>query len=230
MPATHARPPKPWKGMGMEGRIARWYASTRGKDIEDFCRAAEEAAERLPAGSRVLEVAPGPGFFAIELAKIGGYHITGLDISHTMVEIAAENARKAGVNVDFRWGNASAMPFADESFDFIYCSAAFKNFSEPVKALDEMYRVLRPSGEATIVDLSRECPREEIDRFVNHSGRGPIDSFMTKLIFRRVLLKRAYARQEFVRMSEESRFGGCRIDSNGLGLAVRLAKAPVPAA
>lgn len=216
---------KGFKGMGMEGWIARWYASTRGRDMEDFCRAAEDAAGRLSTGARVLEVAPGPGFFAIELAKIGGFHITGLDISHTMVEIAAGNARKAGVDVEFRWGNASAMPFADESFDFVYCSAAFKNFSEPVKALDEMYRVLRPTGEAMIVDLSRECPVEEIDRFVKHSGRGPIDSFMTKLIFRRVLLKRAYTKQEFVRMSEQSRFGACRIESNGLGMAVRLAKA-----
>jgi ubiquinone/menaquinone biosynthesis C-methylase UbiE len=222
MPAAQ---PKPYKGMGMEGWIARWYASTRGRDMEDFCRSAEDAAARLHVGARVLEVAPGPGFFAIELAKIGGFHITGLDISHTMVEIASENARKAGVNVDFRWGNASAMPFADESFDFIYCSAAFKNFSEPVQALNEMYRVLRPAGEALIVDLSRECPPEEIDRFVKHSGRGRVDAWITKLIFRRVLLKRAYTQQDFARMSEQSRFGACRIDTNGLGLAVRLAKA-----
>lgn len=227
MPAAQ---PKPYKGMGMEGWIARWYASSRGRDMEDFCRSAEDAAGRLRSGDRVLEVAPGPGFFAIELARIGGFHITGLDISHTMVEIAAENARKAGVDVDFRWGNASAMPFADESFDFVYCSAAFKNFSEPVKALNEMYRVLRPTGEAMIVDLSRECPVEEIDRFVKHSGRGPIDSFMTKLIFRRVLLKRAYTRQDFTHMSGESRFGACHIDSNGLGIAVRFAKAAAPVA
>lgn len=227
MPATQ---PKPYKGMGMEGWVARWYASSRGRDMEDFCRSAEDAAGRLPAGARVLEVAPGPGFFAIELAKIGGFHITGLDISHTMVEIAAENARKAGVEVDFRWGNASAMPFGDESFDFVYCSASFKNFSEPVKALNEMYRVLRPAGEATIVDLSRECPVAEIDRFVRQSGRGPIDSFMTKLIFRRVLLKRAYTQQDFVQMSEKSRFGGCRIDSDGLGVAVRFGKAGAPVA
>lgn len=130
--------PKPWKGMGMEGWIARWYASGRGKDMEGFRRAATAAAARLSVGARVLEVAPGPGVF----------RITGLDISRTLVGIAAENARKACASVDFRLGNASAMPFADESFDFIYCSAAFRNFSEPVKALNEMHRVLRPAGVA----------------------------------------------------------------------------------
>ena len=216
--------PKPWKGMGMEGWIARWYASSRRRDMEDFRRAARDVAERLPAGARVLEVAPGPGYFAIELASLGDFRITGLDASRTMVQIAAEQARNAGVPVDFRLGNASAMPFAGESFDFIYCSAAFKNFTEPVKALDEMYRVLRPAGEALIVDLSKECPVDEIDRYVEHSGRGPIDTWMTKWIFRRVLLKRAYTREDFVRMSDESRFGACRIDRSGIGIAVRFAK------
>ena len=98
------------------------------------------------------------GFFAIELARVGNFNITGLDISHTLVEVAAENARNAGLKIDFRWGSASAIPFPNESFDFIYCSAAFKNFSEPVKALDEMYRVLRPGGEALVADLRKDAP------------------------------------------------------------------------
>jgi len=218
--------PKPWKGMGMEGWIARWYASSRAKDIEDFRRAAKTAAAELPAGARVLEIAPGPGFFAIELAKLGDFRITGLDVSRTLVGIAAANARAAGVAVDFRLGNASAMPFADESFDFLYCSAAFKNFTEPVAALNEMHRVLRPAGEAWIVDLSRDCPLAEIDTFVENSGRGRLDAWMTKWVFRHVLLKRAYTRADFLRMSGESRFGTCRFDQAGIGCSVRLARQP----
>ena len=147
--------------------------------MEDFRRQATTAAEQLPSGCNVLEVAPGPGFFAIELAKLGDFKITGLDISRTFVEIATEKARDAGVQIDFRLGNASAMPFADDSFDFIYCSAAFKNFSEPVKALDEMYRVLRPGGEAMVVDLRKDVSLEEIDAYVKHSGRSRIDAWMT---------------------------------------------------
>jgi ubiquinone/menaquinone biosynthesis C-methylase UbiE len=101
--------------------------------LKVLSRDAGALAEHLRSGSDVLEVAPGPGFFAIQLAKVGNFNMTGLDISHTLVEIAAENARKAGLKIDFRWGNASAMHFPNNSFDFIYCSAAFKNFSEPVK-------------------------------------------------------------------------------------------------
>ena len=221
---------KPWKGMGMEGWTARWYARSRRKDIEDFRRAARAAAERLPGGARVLEVAPGPGFFSIELAKLGDFRITGLDISHTLVRVATEQARAEGVEIDFRLGNASEMPFENETFDFIYCSAAFKNFSEPMGALNEMFRVLRPDGEARIDDLSRECSLDEIDRFLEHSGRGWIDTWMTKLVFRSVLLKRAYTREQFVRMSEQSGFGGCRIEQAGIGMSVRFRKAGVEVA
>src|SRR6516162_9453301 len=193
---------KPWKGAGMEGPIARWYNRTRSHDMEDFRREARRAAQHLRSGCDVLEVAPGPGFFSIELARLGNFKITGLDISRTLVEIATENARTANVKVDFRLGNASEMPFADDSFDFIYCSAAFKNFSEPVKALDEMHRVLRPGGEAVIVDLRKDVSLDELGTYLKQSGRSAIDAWITRWVFRHVLIKRAYTRSDFDRMAQ----------------------------
>jgi len=215
---------KPWKGKGMEGWVARWYTRTRRNDLEDFRREAKSVAEGLRSGSNVLEVAPGPGFFAIELLKLGDFRVTGLDISRTLVEIATENARNAGINIDFRLGNASAMPFADESFDFVYCSAAFKNFSEPVKALDEMYRVLRPGGEAVVADLCKDASLDEIDTYVNESGRRGIDAWMTRWTFRHVLLKRAYSKEQFMEMAEQSRFSACQIEVSTIALEVRFKK------
>jgi len=85
-------------------------------------------------GASFLEVAPGPGFLAIELARGGKYQVTGLDISETSVGIARRNAQREGRTVDFRLGKASAMPFANDSFEFVVCPAAFKNFSAPVLA------------------------------------------------------------------------------------------------
>ena len=128
--------------------------------------------------------------------------ITGLDISQTLVGMARQNARNVGATVDFRLGNASAMPFDDESFDCAYCSAAFKNFSEPVKALDEMHRVLRPGGEAVVVDLCKDASLDDIDSYVKNSGRSRIDAWMTKWTFRHMLLKRAYTENDFVRMAK----------------------------
>ena len=208
----------------MEGWVARWYTRTRQNDLEDFRRQARAVAGRLRPGYEVLEVAPGPGFFAMELAKMGDFKITGLDASRTFVEIASENARNAGAKIDFRLGNASAMPFSDDSFDIIYCSAAFKNFSEPVKALDEMQRVLRPGGEAVIADLRRDASLDEIDTYVKQSGRSRFDAWLTKWAFRCMLIKRAYTREQFFHMVGESRFRMCQINVVPIGLEVRFAK------
>src|SRR5918911_1001839 len=92
---------KPYLGIQMEGPIARWYARTT-RDRRDHRLTAQAIAAQLPEGSSVLEVAPGPGYTAIELARLGSYHITGLDISRSFVRIAADNARRAGVAIDFR--------------------------------------------------------------------------------------------------------------------------------
>jgi hypothetical protein len=73
---------KGYKGIGMEGRIATWYAKNTWKDIAEFRRLADRFAQDTPADSHILEVAPGPGYLSIELAKRGQYAITGLDISH----------------------------------------------------------------------------------------------------------------------------------------------------
>ena len=215
---------KGFKGIGMEGRMAHWYARTRGKDMEQFRQSARRVAQTLRSGSRLLEVAPGPGFFSIELARLGSFSMSGLDISRTMVAIAQENAGQAGVAVDFQWGNASAMPYGDASFDFVYCSAAFKNFTEPVKALDEMYRVLRPGGTAVIADLCKDTPMGTINRYIEQSERGRFDGWMTKLAFRFLLLKRAYTRGDFMRMAAESRFGGCVIEADSIGFEVKFTK------
>jgi ubiquinone/menaquinone biosynthesis C-methylase UbiE len=146
----------------MEGRTARWYARQRGSasQLQEYRRRAAELTRGLPASAYILEVAPGPGYHAIELARLG-YPVTGLDISRTMVEIAIERARADGVSVDFRHGDAAAMPFPDGSFDLIVCQAAFKNFLDPVAALDEMHRVLRPGGTAVIRDLNADATRTD---------------------------------------------------------------------
>ena len=72
---------KGYKGMAMEGPIASWYAKITQKDLQRHKLMAGQLAGKIPAGSRVLEIAPGPGYFAIELARLGDYQITGLDIS-----------------------------------------------------------------------------------------------------------------------------------------------------
>jgi ubiquinone/menaquinone biosynthesis C-methylase UbiE len=208
----------------MEGPLARWYAKVTGKDLGDVRRLAGALAGRVGPGSSVLEVAPGPGYLAIELARLGRCRVTGLDISRSFVRIAAENAVRAGVTIDFREGNAAVMPFDPDSFDLLVCRAAFKNFSEPVKALDEMHRVLKPGGEALIIDLRGDVRPEEIEAHVDGMGLGRLDALMTRLAFRWMLIKRAYTSDRFRSMAAASRFGSCEILEASMGLEVTLRK------
>jgi len=218
-------PRKAYKGPPMEGFIASWYAKNTKSEARAQRENARSIADRVPAGGRVLEVAPGPGYLAIALAKLGRHEVFGLDISHTFVRIATENARQAGVAVEFRQGNASEMPYPDASFDFVVCRAAFKNFSDPMGALNEIYRVLRPGGRASVLDLRRESSPEEIRALVAGMALPPLSSFWTKLTFRFFLLKNAYSRDAIERMATHSRFGTCEVRDMGVEFDLRLAKA-----
>jgi ubiquinone/menaquinone biosynthesis C-methylase UbiE len=216
---------KGYKGMGMEGRIAAWYARNTARDMPDFAALAERVTPALPPGSRILEVAPGPGYLAIEIARRGAFRVTGLDISHTFVEIATRNARAADVDIEFRQGNASAMPFSENSFDLILCRAAFKNFSQPLAAMNEMHRVLKPGGRALIVDLRKDASIDEIDAYIERSDLGWANSIIYHLTFRYLLLPRAYSRQEFLDLASGSTFAGAHIEASEIGFEVTLQKA-----
>ena len=215
---------KAYKGLGMEGPIARWYAGITGKSMEDFRALAWRTAKQIPPLSSVLEVAPGPGYLAIELAKLGDYEISGLDISETFVEMARANAAKAKVQIAFERGSASAMPFEDDEFDFLLCRAAFKNFAWPTRALTEMHRVLKPGGQALIIDLRRDASRESIVQAVNGMNLGAVNATMTRLAFRFMLLKRAYTKSEFEAMIAETKFHEVQIREDLAGLEIWLTK------
>jgi ubiquinone/menaquinone biosynthesis C-methylase UbiE len=208
----------------MEGMIAKWYTANTGKSLDEFAKLARRIADQLEPRSIVLELAPGPGYFSIELAKIGSYSITGLDISHTFVEIAARKAAEAGVHVEFRQGNASSMPFADDTFDFLLCRAAFKNFAQPVGALREMCRVLKPGGRGLIVDLRKDASIESINHEVEGMGLNPVNKVLTKLAFRTMLLKSAYTRQQFEYMLAQTNFRKVDIHAEGIGFEISMTK------
>jgi ubiquinone/menaquinone biosynthesis C-methylase UbiE len=215
---------KGYKGMAMEGLVAAWYAKMTQKDDQRHVVAAREMCQHIPAGSRVLEIAPGPGYFAVELARLGDYEVTGIDISQSFVKIAQEHAARAGVQVDFRLGNASALPFGEASFDFMICQAAFKNFSQPVQALAEMHRVLRAGGKALIIDLRRDASSEAIEQGVREMKVGKLNQYAIRWTFRNMLLKRAYSKDDMVDMVAQTPFQTCRVEDDGIGFRVWLEK------
>ena len=216
--------PRPRKDSGMEGMTAKWYAANTAEMMKEYVDLAHRIANRLSQGSAVLEVAPGPGYFCIELAKLGSYRITGLDLSHTFVKIASKKAVEVGVMVDFQQGSASALPFVNDSFDFLVCRAAFKNFGQPIQALQEMCRVLKPGATGLLIDLKGDTTPKEINRHVDGMHLSLFNRVLTKLAFRGMLLKRAYTKEQFEQMLSQTEFKRVEIDESDIGLEISMTK------
>lgn len=215
---------KPHADRGIEGVAAKWYAANTAEMMKDYIDLARRISSQLPEGSNVLEVAPGPGYFCVELAKLGHYAVTGLDISHSMVRIATKNAAAAGVPARFLQGSASNLPFPRNSFDFLLCRAAFKNFAKPLEALQEMSRVLKPGGRGVIIDLKRNASPEEISQGIDAMGLSWFNRQFTKLVFKTALIKSAYTKEEFQDMLWEASFTDYEIHENYMGFEIWLTK------
>jgi ubiquinone/menaquinone biosynthesis C-methylase UbiE len=214
---------KAYKGLPMEGVIATWYTRNTGRDRARFEDTSRRIAERVPPGARILEVAPGPGYLAIELARCG-YAVSAVDISRSFVRIARQRAIEAGVNVDVRHGDAAHLPFADASFDYVVCMAAFKNFTDPISAINEMHRVLKPGGLASIFDLRKDATQDEIKAAVRDMKLSWFNTHVTLWTFQLMLLRLAYTHDQLEDMAARSRFGSGDIESSGIGCELQFRK------
>jgi len=213
-----------FKNLGISGPFTRWYdKNTRETRLNEMREYATEVARHIKEGANVLEVAPGPGYMSIELAKMGNFNITGMDISADFVEICKTNAQRENVDVTFLQGNVSAMPFEANTFDFIFCSAAFKNFKEPVAALQEMYRVLKNAGMGLIVDMRRDVTKQGLAEEVEKITQPGIERFWVKNTFKN-LARYSYLKDEFIQMIKQTSFTKYEIEESGIGFYIYLYK------
>jgi len=216
-----------FKDLGIEGATARWYDNnTRKNRLTEMKEYAKEASKYLHDGYSVLEVAPGPGYLAIELAKLGICNkIIGLDISKDFVEIAKRNAKEAGIiEVEFRHGNVADIHFPDNSFDFIICTAAFKNFKEPLRALNQVCRVLKSGGNALIADMNRDASIQQIEDYIKSIEAKGMGKLFMRLIFKYFLRNGAYTKDEFTSLISKTAFEQYDIREKGMGFYIHLTK------
>jgi ubiquinone/menaquinone biosynthesis C-methylase UbiE len=108
----------------------------------------------LGEGDVVLDVACGPGNFSREFARAIGPEglVVGLDGSRTMLERGRDDLRGSGLgNLALIRADATDLPFRVDVFDGVCCFAAIHLFDDPLAALDEMTRVLRPGGRIALM-------------------------------------------------------------------------------
>jgi SAM-dependent methyltransferase len=97
------------------------------------------------AGQKVLDVGCGTGVVAVTAARAGAV-VSGLDLTPELVEHARANSEIAGVKIDWREGDAEALPYGDAAFDVVLSQFGHIFAPRPAVALGEMLRVLKPGG------------------------------------------------------------------------------------
>ena len=119
----------------------------------------------MPPAEHVLDVAIGTADLTIAMLRAGkAQRVTGIDLSREMMRIgeekltpkqgAAQTGTPGAKPVNFVYANAQSMPFEEASFGGVTCAFGCRNFSDLDAGLREMYRVLRPGGQVTILEFS----------------------------------------------------------------------------
>lgn len=106
------------------------------------------------AGKRVLEVGCGAGTDLVRFAR-GGADVTGVDIAASAVALARENFAQQGLAADLREADGEALPFADNTFDYVYAHGVVQYTSDPAALVRECRRVLKPGGEVVFQAYNR---------------------------------------------------------------------------
>jgi ubiquinone/menaquinone biosynthesis C-methylase UbiE len=110
----------------------------------------------------LVDIGCGPGRLAILIAqRHPGLHIVGVDASDEMIRTATSNASSLGLNkrVEFRLGDVANLPMPDGVVDLAVSTLSLHHWSDPIRSLCEIHRVLKPGGQLFLFDLRRDPRR-----------------------------------------------------------------------
>lgn len=136
-----------------ETYIAALEAFDDAEQLQELKSQARDLGGIAP-GKRVLDVGCGFGLETARLAKLvgAGGAAVGIDKSARFIAEAKKRAAAAGLRIDYRTGDAQALPFDDASFDCVRTERVLCYLPDPVRAVSEMRRVARPGGTLTAIE------------------------------------------------------------------------------
>jgi ubiquinone/menaquinone biosynthesis C-methylase UbiE len=139
-----------WAPTYDSGRISQWLTDGQSQAL---------AALDLSPGDSLLDVGCGTARATIDAARHARVaRACGIDLSPEMVRHATEQANGLA-GVEFSVADAEAVPYPPESFDAVLCAHSFHHYSDPLRALAEIRRVLKPGGRFVLLDSDRAaCP------------------------------------------------------------------------
>jgi 2-polyprenyl-6-hydroxyphenyl methylase/3-demethylubiquinone-9 3-methyltransferase len=107
-----------------------------------------------PIGKKALEVGCGGGILCEEIAQMG-FETTGIDPSEHSLNIASNHAKISGLNINYEKGTGESLPYANESFDVVFCCDVLEHVRNLPKVISEISRVLKPGGAFVFDTLNR---------------------------------------------------------------------------
>lgn len=117
----------------------------------------------MKAGKSVLEIGSGIGLDTYTLAK-QGLDVVAVDLTHVGVATARRRFLRHGMSGSFAMADAGYLPFADNHFDYVYSFGVLHHAADTAKTITEVYRVLKPGGEARIMLYHRRSINELVHR------------------------------------------------------------------
>ncbi len=110
------------------------------------------------SGERYLDVATGTADVALEIVSraLPGIHVNGVDISHPMLVLGGRKVRgnDLATAISLQAGCVESLPFPDDGFNGVISAFGVRNFSDLIRGLEEMRRVLKPGGRIVILEFS----------------------------------------------------------------------------
>ena len=126
----------------------------------------------LKPGLDLLDIGCGPGTITVDLARrVAPGRTLAIDRAAEVIEQARAHALARGVDIELRTGDVYALELPDASFDVVHAHQVLQHLTDPVRALGELRRVLRPTGVLAARDSDYSCfswaPRDpRLDRWL----------------------------------------------------------------
>jgi ubiquinone/menaquinone biosynthesis C-methylase UbiE len=144
--------------------------------------------EQLDLGRALaaLDVGCGPGIDVAEMARLmpDGAHVSGVDISETMIDEARRRTASLGPQVSLRTGDAADLPYSDQAFDVCRAATVLQHVPDPARVIQEMARVTKPGGRVGVLEFDQETA------FVDHpdteTTRIILDTFASAMVQGRI--------------------------------------------
>jgi len=167
----------------------QWFNELSFKRYERYYPHIKEWAEfDYHAGEDILEIGCGIGTDLVEYAKNGAI-VSGVDLGPDQVRLTKLNFNLRGLPYkEIKEGNIENLPFSDNSFDLVLCIGVVHHTPDSQKAIDEIYRVLKPDGQALVLVYARGW-KHYIKRCLVHGilrGRWFANKFEWKKVYNEV--------------------------------------------